>query len=146
MTTLTLKFTLPLPPNQGNARGHRMAQHRRGKEYKTAAKATLQAQLRQQGQLPGFASVFMHAVVTAEMWVPDRYDDDNITNLLKHPLDSLKWAGIIHDDKRPWCRLAGIPEQHVIKIRKRQGEPPGDLYRRKMQANYRVELTVEEAN
>jgi hypothetical protein len=123
-----------------------MAEHRAGKDYKEAAKATILAQLREQMPAVVTTPIFSRAQYTAEFWVAGRYDDDNIVALLKWPQDALKWAGIVRDDKRPWLRLAGVPEQHVVRIVRRKGESDGDLLKRKWTVSYRVELTVEEVN
>lgn len=143
---MTMTFRLALPGSVTNARhGHHMARHRAVKTYLALAIPAVKARLvarRQLGDIP-----IRNALVTAEVWVAARYDDDGVTGLIKLPLDALVRAGVLVDDKRPHCTLTGIPEQHVMgPIRKRKGETDGDVLRRKMAAEYRVELTVEARN
>lgn len=143
-----MKFTLPLPPNKANTRyAHWAMEHKAAKAYKKKARPAVLVQKQNQicgrGLCRDGAPLFTRCQVTAELWVPGAYDDDNITAILKWPLDLLKTEGVIKDDKRPWCRLTGIPEQHVIVVKKRKGDAPGDKLRRQQQANYRLELTVE---
>ena len=139
-----LHFRLAVPPNFGNARhGHHMQRHRQGKAYKQLACNAIAVQLQEQTRTRLLVLPWQHVVVTAELWVRARYDDDGAVGLLKHPLDALVQAGVIKDDKQPWCRLGGIPEQHVLTVRRRKSESAGEYHLRKLTTDYRLELKVE---
>jgi Holliday junction resolvase RusA-like endonuclease len=112
-----MKLTLPLPPNRANARGHWAVQRKARKAYCLKALVAIRNQY---GPLPiaGGASLSQNARrVTATLYVRNLMDDDNATALLKWVLDTLVHAGLLVDDKQPWCTLTGIPQQ-VLERRK----------------------------
>lgn len=108
-----LTVTLPLPPNRGNSRVQWRARHAQTRRYLGDALGQLQA-LR-----VGRACPWSPVEVSAVLYVHNRMDDDNAVARLKVPLDALTRAGIIRDDRRPHCRLAGIPEQVIDRRRPR---------------------------
>lgn len=108
-----MKLILPLPPNRANARGHWSKRYKGQKAYRTRALIAIRHQC---GPLPpgGGAGISQNARrVTATLYVYNRMDDDNAVARLKWPLDALVAAGLLVDDKRPWCELTGIPEQVI---------------------------------
>lgn len=115
-STARMKLVLPLPPNRANARMHWRAEWNKKSEYYAMAIA----HIRQQSRPAARAEMAAQNVeVSATLYVWNKYDDDGAVSLLKWPLDSLKYAGVIHDDKRPHCALRGIPLQVVDRKRQR---------------------------
>ena len=119
-----MRLTLQLPANRANAREHWATTHRRRKAYYEQAYLDLYHQLGPPRQKKNHIDP---AIVTATLYVWSLMDDDGATARLKWPLDALVNFGVLVDDKRPHCRLAGIPEQVIDRKRPR------------------VELTVEVA-
>jgi hypothetical protein len=75
----------------------------------------------QHGPLPDYKERVMAKLrgdryrVTATLYVHNRMDDDNAVARLKWPLDALVAAGLLVDDKRPYCELTGIPKQTIAR-------------------------------
>lgn len=113
-----MKLILPLPENRANRRGSTHWARVKGDRdtYKQAACVAVwqQTTATQRGEL-GVG----HVAVTATLYVWQYMDDDNAVARLKWPLDVLKRTGVLHDDKRPWCRLSGIPEQKIDRTNQR---------------------------
>lgn len=112
-----MKLVLPLPPNRANAREHWRVTHNKRAAYYAAAQARVWQQTNavSRGQFQPDAMVR----VTATLYVWGRMDDDNAVARLKWALDLLRLMHIIRDDKRPWCRLSGIPEQRIDRTNQR---------------------------
>lgn len=117
-----IRVVLPLPPNRANDRSHWRKVHRTRSGYLAAAWTRAIAQTKATER--GFRMA-PPMKVTATLYVWAKMDDDNAVARLKWPLDALKHAGLLRDDKRPWCTLTGIPEQTIDR------------------ANPRIELTLE---
>lgn len=115
-----LKIVLPLPPNRANAREHWRVTLRKKSAYYTAATLHILNQTKPSQRHSG-----LPMKVSATLYVWAMMDDDNSVARLKWSLDALKLAGMIRDDKRPWCALSGIPVQVIDR------------------KNQRVELTLE---
>ena len=111
-----VKLVLPMPPNRANARGHWTRRFRGQKAYRQRALLDIRVQ---HGPLPDHrdkATATLRGVrhrVTAKLYVWNKMDDDNAVSRLKWPLDALVAAGLLVDDKRPYCELTGIPEQVI---------------------------------
>lgn len=107
-----MKLVLPLPENRANRKGSTHWARVKGDRdaYVQAAKVAVWQQAKAGARA---ALADGHVAVTATLYVWARMDDDNAVARLKWPLDVLKKTGVIHDDKRPWCRLTGIPEQVI---------------------------------
>lgn len=140
-----LRFRLPLPGSFSNrlARRHWAIQHRERKDYLKVAHLMLQAQLRgtQRPRLP-----LRRALVAARLTVWNVFDDDNAVALLKPVLDALVRVGVLLDDRRPFCQLAGIPQQESMRVVRRRGEAPGSFHRRwlALRARLAVDLALWE--
>ena len=106
----SLTIVLPLPPNRANQRVHWRVQRKGEHEWRARA----------------FVELYRHAgparynrnkkqcwSVTATLYVWSTMDDDNAVARLKLVLDLLVGHGLLYNDKRPWCRLSGIPEQVI---------------------------------
>lgn len=115
---MSLTLTLPMPSNRANRKGsgHWRTVKRDHDAYLNAAVVRiLQQSKSDQRALLASEPV----VVTAIFYVWSVMDDDNCVARMKVPLDALKHAGVLKDDKRPWCRLSGIPEQVIDRKQQR---------------------------
>ena len=105
-----LRIVLPVPPNRGNDRSHWRKVAREKAAYYAAARVRI---LQQTTVAQRAAGPDDHFVVSAALFVWNRFDDDGAVALLKWPIDALGYARVLYQDKRPWCALAGIPNQHI---------------------------------
>lgn len=112
MRTVTL--VLPLPPNLSNgslSRAHWSSKRRALDAWRVLALAQEQ-QLRGRRPTP-----MQRAVASAVLYVGRNprhvLDDDNAVSRCKYALDLAKDRGWLVDDARPYCTLAGIPEQRT---------------------------------
>ena len=112
----SVRLTLQLPANRANAREHWAATHGHRRAYKEQAYLDLYHQLGPPRQVKNRIDP---AIVTATLYVWSIMDDDNAVARLKWPLDALVTFGILQDDRRPHCQLAGIPEQVIDRKRPR---------------------------
>lgn len=124
--TPVLRLTLPLPPNMANWRGSKNWRAVAGAKaaYKQAAYVRV---LQQTRAVDRAATVADRFIVRATLYVWGEMDEDNAVARLKPALDALQAARVLFNDKKPWCRLHGIPEQFVDR------------------KNQRLELTIERA-
>lgn len=117
MGTDSLTLTLPMPPNIANNRGHSRWEGSAKKRWLWGTPNALGVVnlMRMSPPLAKLlpATPFERVTISATLYVWARMDDDNAVARLKWPLDALKHAGFIVDDKRPWCRLLGIPVQKI---------------------------------
>ena len=107
---LKLIFALPLPPAVlgPNVRAHHMAEARARKKYRNdcyllTLEAMAEAKVRSRVPLRRF-------VLSAIYFYPvsRRRDPDNLTALLKTPIDALRDAGLVIDDHADHMRLVSV--------------------------------------
>lgn len=103
-------FTLPLPPNVANGRGHWTTRRRIVDEWMTRA-------IVEEPKLRRATGVMQRATLSAVMYVGNHprhiRDDDNAVASLKPVGDLLVRRGFVPDDRRPYLSLGGIPEQRL---------------------------------
>ena len=107
---MSLHLVLPLPPNRGNDRSHwRKVQREKAAYYKAAWVRILQ----QTRPTDRGAREDQRIRLTAKLYVWNKYDPDGAVALLKWPIDSLRYAHVLFEDKEPHCTLSGIPKQEI---------------------------------
>jgi len=129
--------TLPLPPNILNPRrhGHWNAIAAAKRKYVAAAVRTIEAR-----RIPHFE----RADYRATFCVATLRDEDNLTAMLKYPLDALKAAGVIRDDSPRYLHLVEVPGQVALgRIVKRAGETAAEHLTRKYLRDARQGVTIE---
>ena len=109
MSARVLQLRLPLPPNLANhLKGmHWATWHRKRKAYYLRALVTERA-------LRGQPQPFREARVEIDLYLPQRMDRDNAMARCKWAIDCLVRAGLVVDDREPYCVLAGLPGQFVV--------------------------------
>jgi hypothetical protein len=102
-------FTLPLPPNMANGRGHWRTRDRTRKQYLAQCD---EAQLR--GLVPPPPpKPLPRALLTAHLTLGGAMDDDNAAARCKHAIDWLVTRGYLVDDRRTCLKWTGFPTQTV---------------------------------
>tara|TARA_R110000824_G_C15038842_1_gene660179 strand:- start:222 stop:578 length:357 start_codon:yes stop_codon:yes gene_type:complete len=99
-----MKFTLPLPPNRGNARWHWRTEKRKKDSWFVHADL-----LYKPSKKPPMAK----AKISAKLYTYNKMDVDNLFARLKWPLDWLTRRGYIVDDDPDVLDWQGIPKQAV---------------------------------
>jgi hypothetical protein len=107
-----LHFTLPLPPNMANGRGHWRTRERERKDYYLRCCAA--AGNPRPPRVP-----WLRATYTVHLFLYNPMDDDNALARCKHALDFLVRRGYIVDDARQHLRLASVPEQSIDRAQPR---------------------------
>jgi len=128
-------ITLPLPPNEANARrGHWGIRSRAKKRYlEDAAFRILVA---------GIEPFDRKVRVDAHFIVGAMYDPiENLPMLLKWPMDALVSAGILQNDTAKWVE-PGRLTQAVERVSKRKAETLGEFEARKRKVRRQVTITL----
>lgn len=106
---MTLRFSLPLPPNLANSRMHWAVKHLKRTAYFEACDA-----LQLTGDVPPPPPTpIAKAVIQETLYVGSEMDDDNAAARTKWAVDWLKTRGYIADDKRANLLRKGYPDQRV---------------------------------
>ncbi len=105
----TLVFRFPLPPNNGNQRGHWRTRHAAHVAFRDAC------DLLQAGAVlpPPPAQPWQKAVVSASFVTYNAMDVDGSVSRCKHAIDWLVTRGYLVDDKPKHLSWAGMPDQRV---------------------------------
>jgi len=124
-----LRLSLPLPPSRANARDHWAARNRKRRDYEL----TVYHELRFETILPPeyirWATLLQARIVTkqhappepmfgparifAAFFVHNRYDPDNLTALLKWPIDALVKASLLTNDDAAHVKYDPTPTQTI---------------------------------
>ena len=104
-----MKLVLPLPMNLANSRLHWRVKNKRKREYFELLDALLMT--RNLPDPPAKPWKKARIKVHAYLWSPQ--DEDNLMARLKWPVDWLRNAGYVVDDRKKNLIYAGIPEQSI---------------------------------
>lgn len=103
------ELTLPLPLNLANSRMHWRKKNREKKNYFSNCDLLLAGkQLPRPPRKP-----WERAEITVTMYLYSYMDDDNAMARLKWPIDYLRKAGYITDDRKRNLEYTGLPSQQI---------------------------------
>lgn len=111
---MTIRLTLPLPPNIANGRMHWRTKDRKRQAYMTHCYIfgmdTRPAVLNAAGkpELP-----FPKALIAVKVYLVQKMDADNLMARLKWPIDWLVSDGWIADDGPDYLEWVGMPTQAI---------------------------------